>query len=126
MTFRKLPTPTDENWREILRRCDAVRTAAGEILQRDGVTRLDLNRIELTFQVPLAHPFRIYPVHVKHLVGWTFYERVEPLVWEGECESWCTGASFVLPGAGLLPEHFRNKRFRVVATEIVEGKDAEA
>lgn len=126
MTFRKLPTPTDENWGEILRRCDAVRTAAGEILQRDGVTRLDLNRIELTFQVPVAHPFRIYPVHVKHLVGWTFYERVEPLVWEGECEVEQTAHGQRLVSQYVFYTGDIGKKFRVVATEIVDGEDAEA
>jgi hypothetical protein len=59
-------------------------------------------------------------------MGWTFYERVEPLVWEGECSTGSVARWFGLLGDGQLPERFRNKRFRVVATEIVEGEDAEA
>ena len=127
MTFRKLPTPTDENWGEILRRCDAVKTAAGEIWDRDPVTRVDLGRVEMVFKVPAAHMFRIFPVHAKHLVGWTFYEEVKPLVWKGECVIGSYGYVFH-PEGGLLsfPSALKHKRFRVVATEIVEGEDAEA
>ena len=124
MTFRKLPTPTDENWGEILRRCDAVKTAAGEIWDRDPVTRVDLGRVEMVFKVPVAHMFRIFPVHAKHLVGWTFYEEVKPLVWEGECGTGRDRVGLYVPVDKPLPEGFEFKRFRVVATEIVEGEDA--
>jgi hypothetical protein len=62
-----------------------------------------------------------------HLLGWTFYEEVKPLVWEGECLTGPYGYAFMLPSSpASLPEQFLNKRFRVVATEIVGGEDAEA
>ena len=59
------------------------------------------------------------------MLGLTFYEEVKPLVWEGECLSMDSRTGFlVFTEAAFLPPGYERRKFRVVATEIVEGEDA--
>jgi hypothetical protein len=121
--LRKIENALDLTWAELRARCIAVMCADGLTYKpvfghdEDGFTYVSIQEHELT---------RVF-FGTLPLMGWTFYEEEKPLVWEGECEVTANRCAFYIDAAPhLLPEGLAFKKFRVVATKIVEGKDAEA
>jgi hypothetical protein len=135
VSYRELPKPTAENCQEVWEKCVAVKAADGTMFHLGGrplLTKWDDSREDH----PVGdHGYSLWMGGIKdgsmavnhdqaHLLGWTFYEKGEPLVWEGECGTGGERLGFYVPIGKPLPEGFEYKRFHVVATEIVEGEDA--
>jgi hypothetical protein len=134
--LRQLPTPTPENCQEVWEKCVAVEAADGTMFYLNDFPCLNKWDDSEDDYPKGRHGYTIWTNHAcgkgmdvehdyAHLLGWTFYEEVKPLVWEGECLT-ANRRGFMLRDDELLPNGVQNKRFRVVVTEIVEGEDAEA
>ncbi len=123
MKLKKIENPWELSLEELQKRCVEVKTA-------DGVMRdvgFDCDGKDITASV-YANPGMIEVRRCGwHLLGWTFYEEVKPLVWEGECLSMDSRTGFlVFTEAAFLPPGYERRKFRVVATEIVGVEDAKA
>ena len=117
MKLKKIENPWDLKLEELQSRCVKVKTADG--VMRDIGFHFDGGYFIASVY---ANPGMIEVRRCGwHLLGWTFYEAAEPLVWEGECWTGPYGYSFA-PKC-RLKEAIRNRKFRVVATEIVEDEE---
>jgi hypothetical protein len=116
MSHKEISEPWSIPFDRLAKRCIAVKTADGVI--REVHFYHDGGRP--TLRVPTMGAHFDAARSGWHLLGWTFYERVEPLVWEGEMVAHCP-AGLCMPGATWLPKWVSGKRFKVTITEIVEG-----
>ena len=123
MNLKKIENPWELSHDELQKRCVKVKTGDGVL--RDVGFHFDGGYATASVY---ASPGMIeVRRHGWHLLGWTFYEKVEPLVWEGECVMHRSPFGTRLESSEDFPGgKFFCKRFHVVATEIVEDEDAEA
>lgn len=135
MRLRELPAPTAENCQEIWEKCVAVKAGDGTMFTINGVPALGKWDDSQEDHPTGSHGYTLWDGNVgsrgidvnhdlAHLLGWTFYERLEPLVWEGECVMYRNPRGTRLESADDFPGgKFLGKRFHVVATEIMEEGD---
>lgn len=120
MKLKKIENPWTLSIAQLRERCVRVRTYDG------GIYEVEFYKSEGEVLAVILTTRGIFGVSKIgwHLLGWTFYEEVKPLVWEGECEATPLGWTYGIQTGGIFSECAKGKRFRVVVTEIVGGEDA--
>jgi hypothetical protein len=128
VNLKKIENPWELSHDELQKRCVKVKTGDGVLRDVRVVQYATGSPLTVTAQIRHDDGRLFEPTRwCWHLLGWTFYEEEKPLVWEGECSMHRNPGGTRLGSADDFPSAgFLGKRFRVVATEIVEGEDAEA